>query len=64
MSSKSETGHEIDIKNSEKTLEIIAGMGGTYQPPLAEIELAALTPQVAAAKAAQEAVVVVRLFEV
>lgn len=56
MASTSETGHDLDITNAQTVLTIIQEHSATYQPPVPELELAALTPQVAAAAAAQKAV--------
>lgn len=56
MASTSETGHDIDIANAGKVEEIINGMGAEYQPAEPALERAVLTPQIAAAKLAQDEV--------
>ena len=56
MASTSETGHDIDITNSEAAISIAEEMGSEYQPPVPELAIAILIPQVKAAALAQTAV--------
>lgn len=56
MASTSETGHDIDITNAGIVLTILDEHKTEYLPPEPALEVAVLSPQVEAARLAQDAV--------